>query len=280
VSTLLKKEVLMEALHAIGILEGDLLFIHSDLRVSGIPPQARTREEILKFYYDTLAEVVGKTGTLAVPAYYYEYARYGDAFDVDTSPVSMPLGVFCSYFNSLPGRRRSLNPLTSVAAIGAKADALCGGDSMAGYGVASPWHRLRELGGKLLFLGTSLQPMTFVHHIEQQYGVPHLYTKIYPYPVLRNGAPVPGNPISVVRYLDYKIEYDLSFFQKELEKRRPLKTHALGGGSVHLVTAEDAFQTGVELLKRNPYSFLKQPPEFVAGKIPTDGITGPLKESL
>src|SRR5262245_56401672 len=74
VSILLKKEVLMEALYSIGILEGDLLFIHSDLRVSGIPAEARTREAILKFYYDSLREAVGEEGTVAVPAYFYEYA--------------------------------------------------------------------------------------------------------------------------------------------------------------------------------------------------------------
>ncbi len=265
------KEALITALKALGIEAGDLLLVHSDLRpfrLPQMPPQ-----EILRFYYDALKEVLGPTGTVAVPAYFYEYARYGEPFDTDLSPVSKPLGVFSAYINALPGRIRSANPLQSLAAIGPHAENLCGGDSLMGYGTNSPWHRLCSLQGKMLFLGVALQPMTFVHHIEQQYGVPHLYQKLYQMPVTRSGKPIPGNPVSSVRYLDYEIVYQLKFFQEELKKRGQLHGTEVERAPLFLVSAQEAFKTGLELLAQNPYCFLQKPPKFVPGKIPTDGYT-------
>lgn len=269
----MRKQHFIDALKSLGIKEGDLLFVHSDLRPFGLPEKTETREEILEFYYSSLREVIGEKGTLAVPAYFYEYARYGEPFDPDKSPISKPLGVFSGYINTLPGRVRSLSPMQSFAAIGPKAKELCG-TSLCGYGVSSPWHRLRTLGGKIVFLGTTLQPMTYVHHIEQQYGVPHLYTKIYPYPVQMGGIPIEGKVISTVRYLDYGIEYDLHPFQEELKKRNLLHHSSCRKAQLFLIDAEATFQTGIELLNQNPYCFLKKPPTFIPGKIPTDGITG------
>lgn len=264
---------LKAALKGIGLGSGDTVLLHSDLRPFGLPAFANSNEEILRFYYDGLLDVLGKEGTLAVPAYFYEYARYGIPFDTETSPVSKPLGVFSSYINSLPGRVRSCNPIQSIASIGKQAEELCGGGSLSGYGITSPWQRLRKMGGKIAFLGTSIQPMTYVHYIEQHYGVPHLYCKIYPYPVSCNKQPIAGNPISAVRYLHFGVEYELSRFQSDLKTFGALNEAKLNGASLLSVNAEDAFRIGIQMLDKDPYYFLKKPPSFIRGKIPLDGIS-------
>lgn len=265
---------LTQALGNLKLQPDDIALVHSDLRPFGMPEGCSTHEQVLDFYRKAFVHVLGVQGTLAVPAYFYEFARHGEPFYVDSSPVSKPLGVFSSYVAALPKRVRSLSPLQSIAAIGHKAEALCGGPSLAGYGVTSPWHNLRKLRGKIVFVGTTLQPMTYVHYIEQQFGVPHLYTKIYPYPVYKKGVKLTGQVTSAVRYLDYGIEYDLSRFQEELKRQGVLQESQLKGAPLFAVGAEEAFRIGVQLLQQNPYTFLKQPPAFVPGKIPTDGITG------
>lgn len=270
---------MLEGLKSVGVQQGDILFVHSDVRALGMPPSITHANEILPFYLQALQHAVGKSGTLAVPAYFYEYARFGTPFDVDSSPVSLPLGSFSHYFNELPGRIRSCNPLQSVAALGAKAEELAGGDSLSGYGAPSPWHRLRMMGGKILFIGVTIQPMTYVHYVEQQYGVPHMYCKIYPTPVLRKGKQIQGRVISAVRYLEFNINYDLANFEKVLLEKKQLKIAEVGKGSVRCVSAQDVYDTGIECLDKNPFFFLKQPPEFVPGKIPCDGFTGPIPKS-
>ena len=265
---------LIQALGRLDLKPGDIALVHSDLRPFRLPEGCATENEVVDFYYNAFQHVLGPQGTLAVPAYFYEFARAGEPFIVETSPVSKPLGVFSSYINKNSRRVRSLSPLQSIAAIGHKAQVLCGGPSLAGYGTTSPWHHLRKLRGKLVFLGTSLQPMTYVHHIEQQFGVPHLYTKIYPYPVIKNGVKLAGQVTSAVRYLDYGIEYDLRAFQAELVRQKVLTETQLNGAPLYAVGAEEAFRVGINMLLYNPYAFLKKTPAFIPGKIPTDGMTG------
>lgn len=268
------QEMLKKALLKIGVHPGDTLLIHSDLRGFGIPEGARTADEILLFYFHTLQSVLGEDGTLAVPAYFYEYARFGTPFDVDHSPVSAPLGSFSQWINQHPKRVRSCNPLQSIAAVGKRALELAGGNSLSGYGVTSPWHRLRRMGGKILFLGAPLQSMTFVHYIEQQYGVPHLYFKTYPYPIIKEGKQLAGHAISAVRYLDYAVTYDLGAFEKALKAQHAWHTQLIHQVPISIVDAETAYQIGISCLDKNPYFFLKEPPKFISGKIPMDGVTG------
>lgn len=271
----MSSQVIVKALSKLGLQSGDTVLVHSDLRGFKFPGQLQSREAILQFYQDIFGEVLGKEGTLATPAYFYEYARFGQPFDVDRSPASAPLGSFSQWINSQPNRIRSCNPLQSIAAIGQRAEELAGGTSLSGYGVTSPWHRLRLMKGKILFFGAPLQSMTYVHYIEQQFGVPHLYFKIYPHPVIKDGKQLPGHVISAVRYLDFSVQYDLNAFEKKLQEHGALASGKINAASLLMVDAETAFQIGIACLNQNPYFFLKHPPAFVSGKIPFDGITGP-----
>lgn len=263
-----------DALASIGIQSGDVILVHSDLRALGMPSSLSNPHELLSFYHKALADSIGPEGTLAVPAYFYEYARFGTPFDVENSPVSIPLGSFSRYLERLPGRVRSCNPLQSLAAIGPQAVALAGGTSLSGYGITSPWHRLRMLKGKILFIGVNIQPMTYIHYVEQQYGVPHQYCKIFTTPILRHGKQLQGHPISAVRYLDFDIEYDLSRIENILIEKGFLHIANVGKGTIRCVGAQEVYDTGIACLDKDPYFFLKHRPRFIPGKIPCDGITG------
>lgn len=263
---------LIDALLSLGLSAGDCVLVHSDLRGFGLPENQTSREEILAFYEEAIRSVIGKGGTLAVPAYFYEYARYGQPFDVNNSPVSASLGSFSQWITSLSGAIRSCNPLQSIAATGKRAGEISGGNSLSGYGVESPWHRLRKLGGKILFLGAPIQSMTFVHYIEQQIGVPHLYFKIFPYPVIKDGKELPGHPVSAVRYLDYAIHYNLAAYQQKLSDEGFLRSHLLHSIPLYAINAEDAFRIGIRELSCNPYFFLRHPPHFAPGNVPIDKL--------
>lgn len=269
----LTHDQLIHALKECGIERGDTLLIHSDLRACGLPEGLKSKEDILSFYYTAIKSLIGDEGTIAVPAYFYEYAREGLSFDVDHSPVSTSLGAFSQWTASQPLAVRSLNPLQSIAAIGSKASLLCGGPSLSGYGPGSPWQKLLDCDAKILFLGAPVQSMTFVHFIEQRIGVPHLYVKRYPYPVIKNGERVHGHPSSSVRYLDFEIQYLLNRFEKELFDEGKL----IRSGNFSMVRAHDAYETGIQNLEKDPFYFLKEPPKFIEGKIPLDGLKGDFK---
>jgi len=270
---MLTQNDLQNGLKNLKIETGDTLLIHSNLMMLGGIEGARHREEILAFYLKAFQNVVGSSGTLAVPAYFYEYARFGEPFDTKHSPVSKSLGAFSSYLTALPNAVRSCNPLQSIASLGAKAELISGGDSLSGYGVNSPWHRLRQQKAKIVFVGIGVETMTYVHHIEQAVGVPHMYWKLYATPVLRDGKAVLGNPVSAVRYLNYEIEYFLIPFEELLLKQGIAKSQPVGKGRILVVDAEQAYQLGIQCLEKNIYYFLKNPPKFIPGQIPFDGVT-------
>lgn len=270
---MLTQHTLQTALKDLGVQEGDTLLIHSNLMMLGSIEGAHQREEILAFYLQAFQNVLGSSGTVAVPAFFYEYARFGEPFDTKHSPVSKSLGAFSSYVTALPKTVRSCNPLQSIAALGSKAELIAGGDSLSGYGVNSPWHRLRQQKAKILFIGIGVETMTYVHYIEQAVGVPHMYWKLYATPVLRDGIPLAGHPVSAVRYLNYEIEYCLKPFEELLLKQGIANSLSVGKGQILVVDAEQAYQLGIQCLEKNIYYFLKKPPKFIPGQIPFDGIT-------
>ncbi|MBN4067082.1 AAC(3) family N-acetyltransferase [Simkania negevensis] len=255
---------MLRAFNQLGIEEGDILFVHSDLGVFGSAHDLISRDDILSFYYNLLFDLLGgeDKGTLVVPAYYYDYARKGLPFDVETSPVSKSLGALSRHVNARPSRVRSCNPLLSIAAVGSQAEAICGSGSLNGYGVTSPWHRLHEHNAKFLFFGVSMQSMTYVHYIEQQYNVPHLYCKLFDTPVSQKGRLLPGRVVTTVRYLNYGIEYDIIPFQTRLLKKGIAKKTVVKDNPLYLVEAQGAFAEGVKCLDEDIYYFLRQQPAF------------------
>ena len=110
--------------------------------------------------YETFKEVLGSEGTLCVPAYFYEYARFGIPFDTALSPVSKELGVFAKYIHSLPISKRSCNPLAAVAAVGKNAEYICAPHSRHNYGAESAFDKLYKLDAKIILLGTNMFSVT------------------------------------------------------------------------------------------------------------------------
>ena len=267
----LEAAAVQDSLQRVGIAEGDALLVHSDMMAVWVEPFPPDR--LVPFFLENLLRAIGENGTLAVPAFYYEYARCGRPFDTRKSPVSKSLGVFSRHVASLPDAARSLNPITSIAAMGRLAGWVCGGDTAISNGINSPWHRLVEADGKMVFLGARIQAMTFVHYVEHLVGVPHLYSKLYSAPVSRDGIAVDLPVVAQVRYLNYDIEYDLGRFEADLESAGLIRTAPVGGGEIKVLGFGEVQAMLSEKLQRDCFYLLKRRPAFRAGEIPTDGDT-------
>jgi aminoglycoside 3-N-acetyltransferase len=247
------------ALRGVGLAEGDTAMVHSDLSRIGWIRGVKTRDAILDAYFEAFFDVIGADGTLVTLACTESYARHETPFDHAESPSEQ--GVFSEYIRTRPGAVRSMHPLFSVAAVGRRAERVCGAAvAPTGFGHHSPFHGLREVDARILCIGVDLRAMTFVHHIEQTYGVPYGYTKEWEAPVLRGGQPDDGRYFAFVRYLGAGIDYDFSRFQETLLASGLAKTTPLGYGGVWAVKASDVFDTGIEQLKRDPFFFLAAAP--------------------
>jgi aminoglycoside 3-N-acetyltransferase len=160
------KDQLVRDLRALGITEGDAVYVHSSLRALGFVeggPDA---------VVDALMEAVGPDGTLAFPTFTLkggmkESLESGDyVFDPRNTPSTV--GAITNAFRLRPGVFRSLHPTHSVAVWGRLAKALTESHLEQGsnFGVGSPFAKLLDLDVKILGIGVDYRPITYYHVYE------------------------------------------------------------------------------------------------------------------
>jgi len=160
------KTDLVHMLRYLGVIEGDTLFVHSSLDSFGAF-LGKPTDIIL-----ALQEAVGPTGTLLMATLPFtgtavEYLQKGGIFDVKKTPSQM--GLLTEIFRRSPAVIRSVHPTHPVAAWGRFAVEMVKDHAKAGTpcGRQTPYGRLLDHEGKILFLGTDINVMTFFHAVEE-----------------------------------------------------------------------------------------------------------------
>jgi aminoglycoside 3-N-acetyltransferase len=170
---------LRAALERVGVHAGATLFLHS------------TWDEFYNFNGTSvdlvrlLQQHVGAEGTIAMPAYPLEI-RPEEVFDVRRTPTGA--GLIPEMFRRMPGVRRSINLVHSVAAIGPNADFLVRDHqrSETPWDQSSPYARLSDVDAVLVCMGL---PRSFGFATAQHCPESLLYHEI-PYFRLVFGEPM------------------------------------------------------------------------------------------
>jgi len=162
----LTKNDLFKQFKEIGIQQGDSLLVHSSLSKIGFV------ENGAKDVVDALLLAVGSNGNLLMPnspnaSFQLEYIRTLELFDVINTPSK--LGAVSEYFRKLPGSLRSAHPTEPVSCIGPDAYWFTkdhfGNETP--YNSKSPFYKLYEKNGKILYLGVTLDNAgTNLHTLE------------------------------------------------------------------------------------------------------------------
>lgn len=160
------KDRLLQELRNAGIQSGDTVLVHSAMSKIGY------LENGPETLVDALLEAIGPYGNLMMPtspnaSFQIEYARQNPVFDVKHTPSR--LGSITEYFRKLPGVKRSAHPTEPVAAFGPDAAWLTEGHlgEPTPYTANSPFARLYEKNGKILYLGVTLDNAgTNLHTLE------------------------------------------------------------------------------------------------------------------
>lgn len=247
------------ALAAAGARPGDVVFLHSRLpafgRVEGGP------ETLISSALDFL----GPAGTLAMPAFTLSYPRTR-RFDSAATPSEM--GALTEAFRLRPGTLRSLHPIHSLCAAGARAAEIAGAWAASSFGAGSPFERLHEVDALLLCAGVGAERLTFVHYVEEKTGVPYRGLKHYPGSVIVNGAPDPRPYAMYSRDLRFKL--DLPGFHRTLHREGLETAVPLAYGTLYSYRAKEVFDR-VSLLIRSDPGLLLAPEaplsDLIAGRI-------------
>ncbi|MBR6784426.1 MAG: AAC(3) family N-acetyltransferase [Clostridia bacterium] len=146
---------------ALGIEKGDTLLVHSSLRSLG----GATAKEVV----DGLLAAIGEEGTLVFPTLSYMNCNPNNPF-FDYFETKSNVGYLPEYFRtSVKGVVRSMCPTHSCAALGKNAEYVVSGHRLDNTpcGANSPFRRIKELGGKILFIGCGMNCNTSMHAIEE-----------------------------------------------------------------------------------------------------------------
>jgi aminoglycoside 3-N-acetyltransferase len=177
------KDDLIKNLMASGIKRGDTIMLHSSLSKVG------NIKEGAKAVIEALLEWIGPEGNLVMPAYSYINSMENTAKEKEYifDPLTTPsvVGIITEEFRKRPGVKRSYHPTHSVCAYGPQADYITEGHFYAktNFGPDTPFHRIRELKGKIVGLGIPIGPVTIYHSVEDFF--PEDFPGVYlPKPVL------------------------------------------------------------------------------------------------
>jgi aminoglycoside 3-N-acetyltransferase len=156
------------ALRGLGIAPGDVVMVHS--AYDAFRGFAGKPTDVLA----VLEDAVGPAGTILMPSLPFtgtavDYVRSGAVTDIARTPSRM--GLLTELFRRQKGTLRSVHPTHPVLARGARAAELVAGHESARTpcGAGSPFAKLLEADGKMLFLGVSIDSMTFFHFLEEQF---------------------------------------------------------------------------------------------------------------
>lgn len=177
-----------EGVLASGLRRGGTVLVHSSLSSMGhVPGGAET--VILG-----LLEALGAEGTLLLPALSYRYVDMArPVFDVRKTPSNV--GAVPEHFRTRQGTRRSVHPTHSVCGVGARAEEMLGAHHLdeTPCGAHSPFRKLRDDGGQILFLGCGMRPNTSMHGVEELVEPPYLFGETVDYrAVLPDGQEIGG----------------------------------------------------------------------------------------
>ena len=257
---------LRNSLVNLGIKKGDLIYMHSCLLSMGMLSEARSKEDLCRRIYHTILDIIGEEGTIVVPTFTTDTARYNLPFDLEETKCDT--GILPEYIRTAGGALRSLHPINSVAAYGAKSKLICDDVAKSNYGLDSPYDRMYKLGAKCINLGLNFFSNSWYHYLESIYCVPHIYNKLLDIPVTSKNRIHEGPFFASLRYLDANVVYNLNYFDRVLQCNGQIQVQSLGAGKVSCVDVKTYCDVGLGLLKQNPYAFLEYTPQFTPGKLP------------
>src|SRR5205809_847649 len=168
---------------------------------------------------------------------------------------------------------RSLRPTHAVAVWGNNVDAIVAGHHVAGTpcGRPTPYGRLLEYDGKILFAGVPVSTMTFFHFVEEELE-PRM-----PFPVfapegyaLRWKDEAGAVGVSRMRLFSLRLagHRDLNPLASELQRRKQWREWRVGRLGLILLRARDVYDATFALAERGVFCYERQ---VLAGRDPWSG---------
>ncbi|MDA7713986.1 AAC(3) family N-acetyltransferase [Candidatus Pelagibacter sp.] len=260
---MIKKEIsfneIYKSFKKLGLNRGDTVLVHSNIGSLGLV--GNNLKDTINAYYKVLKKILGAKGTICVPAFYFDFNKKR-IFDLKNSPITNEMGIFSKFILNQKTAKRSLNPLTSIAAVGSKAKEICNYRTASAYGEDSPFDIMTKLNAKMIFLGVDLRYMTYVHYVEQRVGVPQRFFKLYDGKITLGKKKFKMPIIGFVRYLNKNIINDIEGNNKKFSSKKITKKTKLGKKNIYLLEMKKTYDFLKLKLQKDCFYLLKKKPNI------------------
>ncbi len=240
-------QALRKALEAMGIRSGDSLLIHSAF--SSLKRQI-TPADFVNTVFDAL-----DGGTLLFPTLSWKTVTpQTPVFHVDKTPACT--GFLPEFFRtSVNGVKRSVHPTHSCAAIGSNAlDFIIDHEKdSTPVGKNSPFFKLKEAGGKVMFLGCGTNPNTSMHGVEELVNPPYLYGDKISYTLTNYGGTAYNKVYTAHGFKNTAQNYDR--LEPLMEDGTIVYGKILGADCV-IMDAKSLWETALKKYRENPLYFV------------------------
>ena len=194
------KQDILKTLSEVGIEKGDVVQIHTSIKAIGYiegGPQT---------VVDALLEAIGPEGTLVAPTFVFARKEMDNPL---VDPLTEPGDVGCinEAVRKHPQAVRSIAYTHSFAAIGPKAEWICGADPrLSPFDLKSTFGRLLESDPKILLMGVAYTHCTAGHFCEYLSDVDYRYTYPLPMRILH-----PDGSIEQITTIQYSPKPDIPY---------------------------------------------------------------------
>jgi len=237
-----------------GVVEGDSVFLHSDALVTAELAGADINQKI-DTLFDGITDLLGPSGTLIVPTFTYS-ATKGEVFNVQQTKSDV--GLLTEFFRNRPNVKRSLNPVFSVAALGAKAQDFADTSFVDCFGEQTCFGLMQELNTWIFTLGCSFDRITFIHYVDQALGVDHRYFKTFPATVINGDNTQTFNVRYLVRDVERKTKAKMDNLKDRLRKEGKLKSAEMGRALLRGVRTRDFFTVASDMIKERSNAHIEE----------------------
>ena len=235
---------IVSALSRAGVKSGDVIFVHSDVAVFG---KLATMDR--DYFFQSLVQVfkdsVGSEGTIIMPTFSYSFSQ---GYDFDVANTKSAVGALTEYFRTMPGVKRTVDPMLSVAVWGKhQAYLLAVGHDC--FGPDSIFEKFHHLKGKLVFFGT--RECTFLHYIERMHDVPYRFMKTFTGRIIDGKKAYPDEYHYYARYLDRNAASDYEILEKTLMDKGLIREFDFGYNKILVMPTDLMFEEAHRQLVKN-----------------------------
>ena len=240
----------------LGIKSGDSVMIHCSYKSLGVKISPED-------FYNSIFEILGKNGTLIMPAFSYDTVNYENpVFDKAKTPSCV--GFLPEYFRTnVAGVVRSLHATHSCCVLGKNADFLIKDHEkdLTPVGENSPITKLPEIGGKILILGSHPDHNTALHGVEEKGGAPYVLNREKPIEYILKDGETEIHQTALRQYFNrgsYKYTQEYARIIGLLNEGSEYTKGKVLNADCYLFDAKALWDKGVEKIKQDPYYFTEK----------------------